>query len=80
MAEMAEMAVLKKKYLIKNEFKKNLVLYFYLHLQDVGNRVTLMTLMSHFYVTILPYVEFRFGTPILDPHNWGTTGEQLGNN
>jgi hypothetical protein len=40
---------------------------FYLHLQDVGNRVTLMTLMSHFYVTILPYVEFRFGTPNMDP-------------
>jgi hypothetical protein len=45
--------------------------YFYLHLQDVGNRVTLMTLLSPciwlYHNSPLCNVEFRFGTPNMDP-------------
>jgi hypothetical protein len=50
---------------------------FYLHLQDVGNRVTLSTLMSQFSLILLGVI---MTTGEQMGNNWGTTGEQLGNN
>jgi hypothetical protein len=50
---------------------------FYLHLQDVGNRVTLSTLMSQFSLILLGVI-MTTGEQL--GNNWGTTGEQLGNN